>query len=58
MGFFASFIKNNYGAIFFAVFVLLVMLYALSLVLTSESSTPEGDVARWLRIISSTRLSG
>lgn len=57
MGFLASFIKNNYGAIF-AVFVLLVMLYALSLVLTSDASSPEGDVARWLRIISAPRLSG
>lgn len=57
MGFLASFIKNNYGAIF-AVFVLLVMLYALSLVLTSDASSPEGDIARWLRIISAPRLSG
>lgn len=58
MGLIASFIKNNYGAIFFAVFVLIVVLYALSLVLTSETSTPESDIARWLRIISTPRLSG
>ncbi len=58
MGFFATFLKNNYRAIFGA-FVLLVMLYVLGLVFTSGASTPDGDLARWLRMISSSsRLSG
>ena len=58
MSFLATFLKNNYRAIFGA-FVLLVMLYVLGLVFTSGASAPDGDIARWLRIISSpSRLSG
>ncbi len=54
MSFFASFLKNNYRVIFGA-FVLLVMFYALSLVFTTADSAPDGDLARWLRAISSPR---
>lgn len=55
MGFLTSFLKNNYRAIF-GLFVVIVVIYAFSIVLSSSVSSPDDDLARRLRIMFSSRL--